>query len=598
MDFSPDGRHLATGGPNRPPRLWDLSNGRAIALRRSPNAPEPPGEYIGWYVRFAPDGSRLFTTRTNYSHGRRAISQFWAVPTGAPIGPEMTHDTNFIWAMTFDPEGKWVLAAGNDGAAWLWEVATSTRKVGPFRHLDAVMSAAFSPDGRSFATGCGDGTVCVWDPAILDKRQATFLHAQRCAIPGVAFRDDGRRLLSVGGDGVARLWDPVGGRPLGGPCLHPKPLRCAAMDARGGWILTGGEDGVARVWEAPTSVSLRPAMSRANWGIRALAFSPDGSTILTGNDVGDVTLWDAAGTVAIRPPSKSPGMILSAAFSPDGRAFATVGRKQPLRIFDRQTGRPIRELAHPADLTGLAFRPDDGALLAGGEDGKARLWDVAHGRRIGPDLAHGAAIRSVAISPDSRLAVTAGDDGRALIWELATDRPVGSLEHPAKVLDVAFTATGASLLTGCEDGKARLWDIASRRLLREFVLGAPVNAVAASPDGRTLAAGGNDRTVSLWDANGGQLLQRKSERQSGFVLDLAYSPDDRAIAIGLGDGTTGLADVAYPAEGGTDELSLWSQVISNARLDDEGNLVRLDHPAWSEARRALSALQNRPPADR
>ena len=285
------------------------------------------------------------------------------------------------------------------------------------------------------------------------------------------------------------------------------------------------------------------------------------------------------------------------AFSPDSRLYATAGRKQPLRIFDRQTGRLIRELAHPADLTALAFRPDDGALLAGGEDGTARLWDLDHGRPIGPDLVHGAAIRSVAISPDSRLAVTAGDDGRALIWKLGTNQPVSSLEHPAKVLDVAFAARGAALLTGCEDGKARLWDIESQRLLREFVLGRAVNAVAASPDGRTLAAGGVDRTVSFWDAASGHLLDQKSERQSGFVLDLAYRPDGQAIAIGLGDGTTGLADVAYPVEGGIDELRLWSQVTSNARLDDKGNLVRLDHTAWSDAQRALAAIQSRSPSD-
>jgi WD40 repeat protein len=32
------------------------------------------------------------------------------------------------------------------------------------------------------------------------------------------------------------------------------------------------------------------------------------------------------------------------AFRPDGRVFATAGRSQPLRIFDRNSNRPIREL--------------------------------------------------------------------------------------------------------------------------------------------------------------------------------------------------------------------------------------------------------------
>jgi hypothetical protein len=82
------------------------------------------------------------------------------------------------------------------------------------------------------------------------------------------------------------------------------------------------------------------------------------------------------------------------------------------------------------------------------------------------------------------------------------------------------------------------------------------------------------------------------------VLDLAYRPDNQAIAIGLGDGTTGLADVAYPATGGIDELGLWIRVTSNARLDDEGRLVRLEHAAWSKARRDLAAIRNRSAADR
>jgi WD40 repeat protein len=299
-------------------------------------------------------------------------------------------------------------------------------------------------------------------------------------------------------------------------------------------------------------------------------------------------LWDTARAVAIRPPLTSPGQILSIAFGPDGRMFATAGRKQPVRVYDRQTGRAVCELTHPAVVTGLAFRSQKGTLLSGSEDGIARLWDIDHGRPIGPALVHGAAIRGVAISRDGRLAVTAGDDGQALIWELETYQRVSSLAHPEKVLDVAFRPDGASLLTGCADAKARLWDLEHRRVLREFELGQPVSVVAASPDGRSLAAGGSNRTVSIWDTADGRLLDQWSERQSGLVLDLAYRPDGQAIAIGLGDGTTRLADVAYPIGGKIDELVRWSQVATNARLDEQGNLVRLEHREWTEAQRALA----------
>ena len=151
---------------------------------------------------------------------------------------------------------------------------------------------------------------------------------------------------------------------------------CAAMDSPGRWIVTGGEDGVARVWQTPESVALLPTMSRANWGIRALAFSPDGSTILTGNDDGELMLWDAQRSNRTRRPhpEQSPGSVLSVAFRADGRMFAAAGERQPVRIFDSLTGRLIRELPGTADSTSVAFRSRDGALLVGGEQGKARLW--------------------------------------------------------------------------------------------------------------------------------------------------------------------------------------------------------------------------------
>ena len=46
--------------------------------------------------------------------------------------------------------------------------------------------------------------------------------------------------------------------------------------------------------------------------------------------------------------------------------------------------------------------------------------------------------------------------------------------------------------------------------------------------------------------------------------------------------------MADPVEGEIDELALWSQVTSNARLDDDGNLVILNDAEWSEARAGVS----------
>jgi len=40
-EWSPDGRYLATAGPNRCARLWDLSSGQSTELRPRPDLPQP-----------------------------------------------------------------------------------------------------------------------------------------------------------------------------------------------------------------------------------------------------------------------------------------------------------------------------------------------------------------------------------------------------------------------------------------------------------------------------------------------------------------------------------------------------------------------------
>lgn len=63
------------------------------------------------------------------------------------------------------------------------------------------------------------------------------------------------------------------------------------------------------------------------------------------------------------------------AFTPDGSALATAGKKGLIRLWDPATGQELLSVAaHRAQINGLAFSPDGSTLGSVAHDGSVRLW--------------------------------------------------------------------------------------------------------------------------------------------------------------------------------------------------------------------------------
>jgi WD40 repeat protein len=206
-----------------------------------------------------------------------------------------------------------------------------------------------------------------------------------------------------------------------------------------------------------------------------------------------------------------------------------------------------RRLEDPDAVTALAYSPDGKALASVGPDGILKLWNTATGKKCWAVRAHRGDGFAVAYSPDGTLLASVGRDGAVRLADAATGEERGLLKgHARPVTALVFTADGKGLFSGSRDGTIRLWDVAERRESQKVdAHNYGVLSLCLSGDGRVLVSAGNALSVvenihsihsdqpHVWDAATLHLLRKCTVEGSMASL----SRDGRTLAV-LGDQTT------------------------------------------------------------
>jgi WD40 repeat protein len=148
---SPDGSRIVTFS-ERQVFLFDGVTGRLIKA-----LPHP--EYADC-AAFSPNSKILVTgCRDNGELPRGAY--IWNAGNGDQIGPTLQHQDG-VSQVTFSPDGKFLLTAGEDRVVIEWRV-DKWEEVRRFEYDHSFNSAAFNRDGTRVVTTAGDDTVRIWD---------------------------------------------------------------------------------------------------------------------------------------------------------------------------------------------------------------------------------------------------------------------------------------------------------------------------------------------------------------------------------------------------------------------------------------------------
>lgn len=205
----------------------------------------------------------------------------------------------------------------------------------------------------------------------------------------------------------------------------------------------------------------------------------------------------------------------------------------------------------------VTLGPPQNAALVGTRDGR-RVLAVSGDRLVLRDArtlktARAVGVRvapegAMALSPDDSTVALGDEDGSVRFVDLRTDTVRSATgRHRGAVTAARFTPDGRMLVTTSDDGDAILWNVRSGAAVE--TLHGHANGIAGlqiSPDGRTLYTAGLDGAVFAWDLAGAQRLGRPVETGGPNQTVSALSPDGLRLAVGHGDGTISVVDLARP----------------------------------------------------
>ncbi len=263
ITFSPDGRYLlAADMGDQTVRLFDVQTGETVHVWE--------GSGLNGPAIFTPDGREaLVSTPTGMF--------FYDVETGDQVRHFDTEQGNQY--LTYSPDHRYLVTSGPQFSAqnaYLWDAQTSEKLRTFTGYQKDITSLAFSPDGRYVVAGGDDTTVVFWDVQTGEVVQTLTGHTLR--MYSLTFSIDGNTLLTGSMDGTARLWDWRSGRELR-RYVVPGFVGAAIFSPDEQYVLIGSSDG--KVYIAPTSIDdliqsvcrrvlrdLSPA-ERVQYGIRS-----------------------------------------------------------------------------------------------------------------------------------------------------------------------------------------------------------------------------------------------------------------------------------------------------------------------------------------
>jgi WD40 repeat protein len=320
----------------------------------------------------------------------------------------------------------------------------------------------------------------------------------------LAWSPDGRWLTAAAVSGPISLFDGATGQCAAVLAGHHLGTTSLSWSADSTCLASTGQDGLVRLWDATTGREQQALDAGAPW-VESVAWSPTGTLLATAAGR-TLRLWDTAGRLQQQYPAQT-STIAALQWAPRTVQIRRAAAVLATAVYGRVTlwtperSEPLTQFAWKGSILTLAWSPDGRYLVHGDQDATVHFWVLADGKDA-QMWGYPTKVRELAWDHTSRYLATGGGPV-VVVWDYAGKGPQGSkplmLEaHEDFLSALAFQHAHPLLASGGLDGRVVVWQPGKSRLpLTQNMLDAGITQLAWAPDDQALAIGSEMGTVMV-----------------------------------------------------------------------------------------------------
>lgn len=235
--------------------------------------------------------------------------------------------------------------------------------------------------------------------------------------------------------------------------------------------------------------------------VRSISVSSDGKKLVSGSLDNTVKLWDIEQNKLIRTfgNEKQDGhtdIVINVKFSHNDQLIVSTGRDNQAILWDSETGKKIATLSHANKaitnkkimVTYASFSPDDQTIATASDDGIVKIWD-----------------RKGKLKTTFSTSMTTNTEPQSKRWNIPflTKPPLDNKPHEGAIWGISFTKDGQQVAIAKQNRdlssrNIRIFDLQGNLLQTLYVGENSVNALSFSDDGKSLVAATGKDGVTVW----------------------------------------------------------------------------------------------------